>query len=204
MTHSKMYHPAEQVEEIVRFIKNYGEDPYRVLVRQVTPMIEMMTTKYFLRGYSQEDFNQEAFALLVQCVKDFNAEYGMPFMQYFNLRLTNRLRGLLRYEKALKRRACREAYSLDKVAEEYGESAYPYADIRSDPLEMTVVLEYYDHYIEDLSNFELSVFLMYQNGHPVEDIATILHCSSSKAQNAIYRCRKKMKDLLKSRQEAEK
>lgn len=195
---SEMYRPAKKVEEIVEFIQCYGCDPYVVLVDHLQPMVEMMTAKYFIQGYTQEDFNQEARGVLVQSIYEFDPNFKVPFMQYYNMRLSNYLRRLLRAELAQKRMINRQTTSLDKIAEDFGEFSYPSDEEWMNPLNMTIAKENFSHYIDSLSDFELSVFTMYHNGSSADEIASVLEASQNKVQNALYRCRNKMKKKIKN------
>lgn len=195
---SKMYEHAKAVDEIVRFIQTHGCDPYVPLIQKVNPMIEMMTAKFFIRGFNQDDFRQESLSILVKCIKEFKPNAKMPFMQYFNLRLSNYLRRLIRAEHAYKRKSWLESISLDQVAEEYGEITYAGENLYITPVDIIVTKMDFEEFVELLSDFELGVFTMFQNGYTAPKIANILCCHVQKVKNALYRCRKKMKAKLEN------
>lgn len=186
------------IDEIVRFIKLQAYDPYARLTECCLPLIERSSAKYFLRGYSRDDFRQEGLMVLIQALNEYDFERGMPFMQYFHLRLSNHYRRLLRRELAQKRTMTTQAVSLEEATENYGDSVFQKNIKMNDIDEEIIVREQYEHYLNDLSPMERDVYAYYLEGHSREEIAEMMSCRTGQVVNALYRCSAKMRHFFDS------
>lgn len=181
---------------LVLSLQTMGNDPFDKLVEICEPITYGVTKRYFFQDYEREDFLQEARSVLIKSVQDWNIEKGMPFLQYYHMQLYNHLNMLVRRNHAQKRRVNLETSSLDNLVEEAGIHVQGRAAITTHPEDMAIVSETYDKYLLGLSPFESEVFALFIKGQSYEKISHGLAVSIDKVQNALYRCRVKLANLI--------
>lgn len=182
---------------LVLSLQTIGNDPFDKLIELCKPITYGVTKRYFFPDYEREDFLQEARSVLIKSVGDWKIEKGMPFLQYYHMQLSNHLNMLVRKNHAQKRRVNLETSSLDNLVEEAGIHVQGRAAKTTHPEEMTIMHETLDKYLLDLSPFESQVFDLFIKGQDYGKICDELTVPLDKVQNALYRCRVKLVNLIK-------
>lgn len=191
-----MHSSFNTTEFLVFMLKNFEGDPFQSLTKLCMPVIINSIENRYIRGFDRDDFLQEAKIALVNAVKSYKFETDLRFVQYYSLCLENHLNMLIRKDNAKKRLATKESTSLEEMYEAngYETSSKPSTN---NPEQSLIAKETYKNYLFDLSDFERRAFVHYLMNTPYDKIAEILECEKAQVQNAIYRCSKKLKDLVK-------
>lgn len=188
----------ELTDEQLLFLIKYGkEDPFEVLMLRYYPLVGKAIQGYYLRGYDQEDFKQEARMIFFHAVHAYDATKGYTFGKFFQLALRNHIYSLIRKDMAQKRKIEKTAASLDGLAEQ---GVDPYGDMGSEmtlsPLDYALLNDQLEDYTDSLSTLERRVFSAYLKQEPVEKIALDMKITESQIKNALDRCKRKMKQHL--------
>ena len=184
-------------EILVLMIQMLKEDPFKSLIRLCNPITHSVLNGYFFSSYEKEDCLQEAHKILLLAVDGYRIDQGMPFLQFYHKLLINHMNMLVRKEKAHKRRVNMETMSLDNLVEEGGIHVQGTSSSTTYPEEVTIANETLDRYLVNLSPFELEVFLLFMDGKTPEEIADNLKTKREKVRNALYRCVRKFKNVIK-------
>lgn len=189
----------ELTDEQLLFLIKYGnKDPFEVLMMRYYPLVGKAIQGYYLRGYDQEDFRQEARMIFYHAVHSYDAAKGYTFGKFFQLALRNHIYSLVRKDMAQKRRMEKTATSLDGLAEKgmvpHHATEHQHAPT---PLDYILVNDKLSEYKDSLSPLEQKVFSAYLKKEPFEEIAEDLEVTENQVKNALDRCKRKMKDQLK-------
>lgn len=184
-------------EQLLFLIKHGKKDPFEVLLMRYYPLVGKSTQGFFLRGYDQDDFCQEARVIFYHAVKTYDETKGFTFGKFYQLALRNHFFSLVRKDMAQKRIMEKTATSLEGLAEKgmhtYGETQHSTAP---SPLDYALVNEKLSDYPRSLSPLEQKVFCAYLKKETVEDIADQLDTTTNQIKNALDRCKRKMKEQL--------
>lgn len=181
---------------IVLSLQIVGEDPFSRLVEWCEPITYSVIKRYFFQDYEQEDFLQEARAVLVKAVYDWRIDKGMPFTQFYHMQLTNHLNMLVRKNHAQKRRINLYTSSLDSLVEEAGVHIRGVADSSTQPEEMMIANDTYDKYLETLSELESKVFRLTMEKNSYLEMSKELSLTVDQVRSALYRCRVKLNRVI--------
>lgn len=182
------------VEILVLLIQEIKQDPFELLVEECKPVSVPIIEKYFIRGFDRKDYWQEANQVLFESVESYEGSKGVDFTYYFKIRMENHFTDLLRRETNYKRKANEKTIDLEKVDPLRLRKGRRIID--DTPEEAVRVKEAYGEYLTVLSVFEKDVFTARLNNETYDHIARRLSCTREKVENAMSRCREKMKALL--------
>lgn len=181
---------------IVLSLQMVGLNPFDKLVELCKPITYSTIKKYFFPDYEREDFLQEARSVLVKSFQDWRIDRGMPFAQYYHMQLNNHLNMLVRKNHAQKRIVNLHTSSLDCLVEGVGIHVQGIADSLTHPEELAIARETMGDYLPRLSKLELKVFKLYLQGSSYDDISEELKITIEQTQNALYRCRVKLSQMV--------
>lgn len=101
---------------LIKAVANKDDQALTKLVRKYQPMISKIDRTYFLRGYDNHDWHQEAMLVCYLATLSYQPERG-KFSSYLQRQYRNHVRSLLRAHLADRRRANIEAESLEGLTE---------------------------------------------------------------------------------------
>ena len=172
------------------------EDPFNLLVKACEPVTYSIINKYYFHGYETSDLAQEANSVLFDAATKFEFEKGNDFCQFYLPLLENNFDMLVRKEYTHKRRINSDTLSLDQLVEEAGARVQGSSSADTYPEDVTIAKDTYNNYIIDLSPFEKKVFMHFLKGKRKREIAQKLNTTEDKVGRAIYRCAKKLKNII--------
>lgn len=181
-------------EDIILVIKGGDYFPFEVLFQRYVPLVKKVVKEYYVQGFENEDFIQEARIVFNKTILFYDKSRGHTFGNYFKLNLKHHCFSLIRKDMAKKRRSEKISESLDSLLEN-GFSPNYIKNFSGDLnlQEALEVKESIPKYFESLSDFEYEVFLRYLKNVDKEEIATEFKCSVSQVSNALDRCKRKMR-----------
>ena len=97
---------------LIRKIKAGDQDALPELYNLYRPLINHVKQQYYVRYYDEQDWNQEALIVCHEAALKYQEGKG-TFGSYYKVRLLNRVRSVLRYHMAYRRRASTQAISLE-------------------------------------------------------------------------------------------
>lgn len=193
-------------EELMMLIKYEDQDPYTVLFNRYEPICRKFIHKYRLRHFDADDLRQEAWLVIMKSVHYFDNKRGYTFGQFLRRAVNNEFQNILRREEAIKRRIDKFACSLDYLTEEDADYFHHTGDLSSSsylggqiisPEDYMLTNELFKKFQESLSSFEYQVFQLYTQQIGRNEIADMLETERGKVDNAMERCRIKLRTLTR-------
>ena len=181
----------EPVLALIRQAQGGSRDAYLALKTQYRPLIESSVTRYVTQDLSHQDvadMREEAERVFLNALITYDTEQdGVDFGLYAKICLRNGLVSEMRRLHARKRLGIVPLDSYDLFAME-------------DPAGDLAEAEHF-HYLyvkirEHLSDMENKVWWMYVSGVEVKAIAQKIQKDEKSVHNAIYRIRRKLRELL--------
>lgn len=156
----------------------------------------MMRT-YYLKGFEDDDWFQEAMLSFYQAVLKYDPKKGHTFGNFFKLSFKHHIFSLIRKDAAQKRKIDKEYVSLDAVYEKNGQQEI-FANDQQDDItyKQVTVQEEFAEYFQRLSRYEKKVFQQNLTQRSISEIATTLSCEENQVKNGLERCRKKLRNSL--------
>jgi RNA polymerase sporulation-specific sigma factor len=187
---------AEQTEELIAAVKAGSQGAFSELLQLYTPLIRSMVAKYAPENASQQDFEdlgQDALAVFYNAIMSYDLEQnGVKFGLYAKICIGNRLISSVR----IMNKRSRGLIGLDDADAQGEENG-----IASDPAWRIVQEEnfkaLYSRICANLSEYENRIWWLYTSGAHAKDIAERIGKDEKSVSNAIYRIRKKLRELLK-------
>lgn len=197
---------VQQSAELISEAKKGIDEAYIKLHELYLPLIESMTLKYMAAGnFSDEekdDVRQEAEiafyrALLAYDINQDKVSFGL----YAKICIGNRLVSYLRKSGSMKKRTISGIDSEYPEIEELDENIISvYSDNGNSPLDYVLRDEMSTEINRIISNeltiYEKKIFNLYIQGMSAREIALSVGRSEKSVNNAIYRIRAKIRNLL--------
>ncbi len=189
---------TESREEIVSLIQKAREgslDALDFLKSKYHPLIESQVSRAYadyMSNQDREDLYEEAVSAFVNAVCNYNCEESqVEFGLYAKVCISNRLITFIRkYNSG----AAHGVASLDEI------SQFISQDGQTDPLEQVIedekIRTLVDTIQSNLSPYEAKVWWLYTSGLSAKVIAEKVDSDVRSVNNAIYRIRKKLRQLL--------
>ncbi len=186
--------PDGDVRELVLRARGDDSAAFEQLMSLYEPMLAAAVHRYAPEG-QEEDARQEALAGFYRAVLSFDVtQPGVAFGLYAKICVS---RALISHARDAMRRARQTVGSLD-----YEEYLRCLADAASDPAQQLIdeeSIRSLRRLIRDnLSDYENRVWDMYIAGASVETVAASLGRSERSINNALYRIRRKLRELLEA------
>lgn len=186
----------EFIEILVFMVKKVRKDPFECLAEQCKPLMLGAIEKYYISDFEREDYWQEANKALFEAVNKYDIFQGKDFTYYFYRLMLNHFNDLVRRDLAVKRRGntTKRSYIEVDSAVEYAQQMAPQGV--NAPEDALLVKEAYEEYIPMLSSFEKRVLIARMEANTYEEIAGQLDCSKEKVHHALYRCKRKLREMI--------
>lgn len=171
---------------LITLVRSGDEGAFADLTVQYKPLIESMAKTYYGKYvgelYSEEDFIQEATMAFYSAVRTYKDGNDVTFGLYAKICIRNRLVSQLR--TGAKR-------SKKRVGSDKGYTEPSYRLLEKENLKQ------FEQKIKDaLSEFEWLVFCLYIQKKSYAEIAEEVGKTEKSVDNAIYRIKKKLKELM--------
>ena len=175
-------------------VRENDDNSFKLMLQKYMPLIESSVNRFSgddsFSAY-RDDLKQEAYVVFYKSILAFDldqteVEFGLFAKICIYNALVSQLRNLKKHS---------EAFSIPLPEKE--DAAIDFIDPSSRILEQERIKAIYDVIRKNLSDYEYSVWQMYVAGRSSLDISKILDTDKRSVDNAIYRIRKKLRDLLK-------
>lgn len=166
-----------------------------LMLERYVSVIQSIVSKYFVKGYDEEDLRQEGRLSVVKAVKHYDGQSG--FKNFASKCIKNSVLTLIKKANRLKNLPLKDYISLSGLndTDDVDKNKLLSWDKRS-PLEDIIEKEKESELIEkiksSLSAYEYQVFSLYLYGYSYEDIKKALKKDVKSIDNAIQRARKKL------------
>ncbi len=188
----------ESREEIVSLIHKAREgslDALDFLKSKYHPLIESQVSRAYadyMSNQDREDLYEEAVSAFVNAVCNYNCEESqVEFGLYAKVCISNRLITFIRKYNST---AAHGVTSLDEISQFISEEG------QTDPLQQVIedekIKALVDRIQSNLSPYEARVWWLYTSGLSAKAIADKVGSDVRSVNNAIYRIRKKLRQLL--------
>ncbi|KRN02498.1 ComX [Levilactobacillus senmaizukei DSM 21775 = NBRC 103853] len=179
---------------LIEMIRRTAESPaLPVLFDRYRPVLLRLRQRYFIPGYDQDDWEQEALMVFCQVVTKFQLSRSVNFGAFYRLNLMHRVYDLIRQSRAQKRQCNRGVVSIDA-------NGPFFADTLVDPRwvirEQLEVKEAVGLVQSRLSIVERVVFLGLVRGATLTEISRQERLTTAQATAAAYRCQAKLRRVL--------
>lgn len=178
--------------QLVALIRQMPDSPaLRVLFERYRPVLLRVQHRYFLPGLDADDWEQEAFLVLLAVVRQFEPQRSRSFGAFYRLNLQHRVFDLIRFTQAQKRQAtfvsieAHDQYFADTLAD-------PSAHLKGHLEAQEAVIRL----LPRLSTIERQVFAGLLQGHTLQHIGQTRQLRLAQVQGAMHRCRQKLRQLL--------
>ncbi|MDE5977425.1 MAG: sigma-70 family RNA polymerase sigma factor [Turicibacter sp.] len=183
--------------ELVYLVREQNEAALDILIQKYSPIIRKIASSYYGVGFDHDDFFQEGRMAFIKSIDTFDETATASFYSYSMTCVRNRLMTVYRKAKRSAGLDLLTDYTdptLSMVAET---NTYRYLDKDYDTLNERLLLEYALKEKGILSDFEKTCLKYYLLDNNYIEIAAILSVPPKKVDNALCRCKSKLKDLNK-------
>ncbi|HFI0464221.1 TPA: sigma-70 family RNA polymerase sigma factor [Streptococcus suis] len=200
-----MFDDLSNEEIVVRLQECFDDALFEELHYRFKPMFQKSIRDYRIRNFDDEDYLQEGRISLHEAIKHFDSKQKYYFSSYFHRIYKNNLINHLRHELALKHIPYWEMVSLEAQIDFLGEDASDYylADVLADKQttihDTYVARENFVEFLSSLSNLERNVLYhrMMEEDNSANHIAGLMEVDRRVVENALARCWRKSKNILK-------
>lgn len=179
----------ERLTKIIIGVKEGDEVAFSELCDDFTPLMRSQVSKFFgNRNSEYDDRLQDAAMALYDAALSFDmSQEKVTFGLYAKICIRNRLVSIKRKEKK------NEKKSASYMEIEKKELRENFKRASREKLEE---LEENEKLLSTLSSYEREVLLLYLNGHSYREIGLALKKSEKSVDNALYRIKSKLKQLI--------
>lgn len=181
------------LQRLIRSAKQNDDSAFEALLNRYTPLIESLTLQFAPDGSSsqdREDLRQEAILGFYKALMRFDAEQKeVQFGLFAKECIRNRLISYMRTEK---KRVCVLPLETESSAEIEDEEQNPVTRL----VEQENYLALYDRICNSLSPYENRVWWLYLSGRTAAEIGGQLGKDAKSVQNAVYRIRRKLREVI--------
>lgn len=181
--------------ELVAKVVKKDNDALQELTRRYMPMINNIKSRYYIRHYDHDDWNQDAMLICYEACCLFDQKKNSNFGAFFKTKLSNHARSLIRYEMAKQREPYTNAVSYEAI------NAAGMVNEESVELSVTPMREIFDKYVKDLSQLELATLLFLLGNLSQEKVYQQAKCDHYQLLQARSRCKNKLTKQLKKHSE---
>lgn len=183
----------ERILQLVALAQDGDQNAFGQLLNIYDPLISATVVKFKISGMSEadeEDLRQEAVLAFYSALLSYDPNIsGVEFGLYAKVCICNRLVSQMRIMKKHLRQSVLSYELFENVADQ------------DDPTSRIIELEEERSLLrlinDNLSKYEQKVFRMYASGMSAADMAKKLDSSEKSVSNAVYRIRKKLKNIIK-------
>ncbi|AYM03831.1 sigma-70 family RNA polymerase sigma factor [Levilactobacillus yiduensis] len=164
-----------------------------ILFERYHPVLQRIQKQYFIPGFEQADWDQEALLILCSTVQRYQSGLSRSFGAFYRLRLRHRVFDLIRQSQALKRQLLRQSLSLEAEAEYFADTLPDQRWILREQLEAKEAVY---QVLPRLSAVEHNVFHGLLTGQSLRTIGQEHNLTVSQVQAALHRSQAKLHELL--------
>ena len=181
-----------RVVELIDKVRQDDEGAFEQMLVMYKPLLDAAVAKFSKDEHSkshEEDLRQEATVVFYNAILNYDTENdGVEFGLYAKICVTNALISQMRNLKKL---------SAERFADVIDESQASLEDEPASRIIEEESLQRIDSVIRDnLSSLEYRVWCLYAAGRTAREIGDIVGKSEKSVSNAVYRIRKKLRQLL--------
>ena len=192
-------------EKLLKLALNDNEEAKNALYEKYKYIIVILIKKYrviaFSLGIDIHELEQEAMYAFSDAIHSFDDKKKVKLSTFITVCIDRRIKKVLKKYSGEKAKLLNSFYSLDYDYEEGMTLKDMISDEKTDPLYNLTLKEDYEELIkkieESLSNAELEIFKLLENGQDRLTIAKITHKNDKQVDNAIQRLKNKIRDIIK-------
>ncbi|MFV0559934.1 MAG: RNA polymerase sigma factor [Enterococcus sp.] len=173
------------------------EQAFVKLYRQYMPMVNRLQGLYYIRGYRDDDWAQEARIALYRAIKTYKVQSGVSFGCYYKRVMINQIFSLLRKQNALKRREQKDEVSIEqKVSVDGADFLAESFSTEPAALQFLLLKEAVDECPIQFSKRELYILHKHVLGYSAEEMANELGVELRQVTNAYSRVKAKLRTYI--------
>lgn len=177
-----------ELELIIR-VREKDSDALLELFNRYIGIVYNIKNKYYLRGYDDDDWRQDALMACYEACCMFDMQKGSKFGSFFKTYLSNHACSLLRHDLAQRREPYRHAISYEGLMSIGG--------VEEQTFEMAAPIdgEVLEKYLKSLSHVEITIFL-HHVGYVSQKKLDEIGFTKKQIQQAKHRCKKKFLETI--------
>lgn len=160
------------------------------LVRKYSPMILNMKSQYYVQGYDNYDWFQDALLVCYQTCQVFDGNSGSKFGSFFKLKFKNHIIDCIRRENAFKRKANINTKPLGETSMEDRQDRGAVSNCGHIILENGL-----QDIVQDFTDLELTAFQFFIGKITKKEACEQANCDIQKINSASYRISNKFKQI---------
>jgi len=188
--------------------------PMEILLNRYKVLVRQKASALYILGADSDDVIQEGMIGLFKAIRDFKPGQGASFATFANRCVSAQITDAVRQASSQKHRPLNESISLQNLL--YPDDSdrqvleHDIPSPKEDPEQHLLSQEESDRLLdylnEQLTELERQVIRLFMLGHSYRSIASELHCSPKRVDNALTRIRRKLSQFYagKTRREADK
>ena len=180
-----------QLNDLVATAAAWDDNSLAKLIQIITPIAKAKATNLNSRNnrISNVDLVQEGIISLLDAIRSFDPEKGVPFKAYVSICIDNRIRSVIRKNRSGGNAALTEALDLDEAT-----------STASSPAEITEASEVVENFKKMakllLSSLEYKVFSLRLEGFSYDEIGKKLGITNKSVDNALSRIKNKLRSQI--------
>lgn len=192
-------------EECLALVRQKDDEALDYLMRQYKPLVDKKSHSYFLIGGSKEDLIQEGMIGLFKAIRDYDASKNVAFYPFADLCITRQMITAVKTANRQKHLPLNTYVSLNKPAFNNETEKEEYIDYLptkrvNNPEELMIDREAVYHIkqalTEKLSDLERKVLQLHIEGLSYVEVAKVLERPVKSIDNALQRIKKKVEQIL--------
>ena len=181
--------------ELVYLVREKNEEALNIIIEKYSPLIGKIASSYYGVGYDYQDFFQEGLIAFLKSIETFDESAPFTFYSYSMTCVRNAI--TTTYRKMKRSAGLDQLTDYDEYPPLVAESPSYYSNSVHTVLNGKLILEKVLKDDKILSQFEKQCLRCQIEGHNYNEIAMILNMPPKKVDNALSRCKSKLKNLNK-------
>ncbi len=186
---------AVQLNELISLVKNGDQQAFSQMLEKYKPLLVSLVSKFESDDFTKslfEDLLQEATLVFYNAILNYDqTQTEVEFGLYARICVSNAL--VTQIRAINKRRAeCPTAFSTQDVRKEDF-----FEDLEKEIISKENLRSLYTVIKTNLSDYENVIWHHYMMGRTAKEIGVLINSNEKSVANAIYRIRKKLRNLLK-------
>lgn len=171
-----------------------------IIVKRYSRLVKTCARPYFLVGADAEDLLQEGMLGLLDAIREFDSEKGVPFGAFARLCVTRKIYSAVRASAARKHELLNQSMSIDRpLFEDFAQSHTRGTAPLGDPESLVIGNEEREELEKKLfsllSTFEAQVLSLFLDGLSYAEMSETLRKPIKSVDNAIQRIKRKSAKL---------
>lgn len=183
--------------ELVYLVREQNEEALHIIIEKYSPLIGKIASSYYGIGYDYQDFFQEGRMAFIKAIYSFDENSNYSFYSYAMTCVRNAITTSYRRLKRTSGLDQLTDYDEHPLVSTLETAGYYHYDSEYTYLNEKLIIEMAMNSDKILSPFEKQCLKYFLLGHNYNEIAIILNLSPKKIDNALSRCKSKLKNLNK-------